>query len=120
VNCRLELPVELPPFSLAAETRHNLFLMVKEALNNALKHSGASKVRVGVTVENDSMQIIVEDNGHGFDAGALGDRTGNGLQNMRKRIESLGGQFEISSAPQRGTSLKAVLKLKVDPTRAMM
>jgi signal transduction histidine kinase len=120
VNCRLELPVELPPFSLAAETRHNLFLMVKEALNNALKHSGATEVRVEVTVENVLVKIIVEDNGHGFDMGNSVVRKGNGLENMRKRIESLGGQFEIVSAPQRGTTLKAVLQLKVGASRAMM
>ena len=113
VNCRLELPVELPPFNLAAETRHNLFLMVKEALHNALKHSGATEVRVEVTVENGLIQIVVEDNGQGFDMGVNGARKGNGLENMRKRIESLGGQFEIISAPQRGTTLKALLQLKV-------
>ncbi|HWD92497.1 MAG TPA: two-component regulator propeller domain-containing protein [Verrucomicrobiae bacterium] len=120
VNCRLELPVELPPFTLAAETRHNLFLMVKEALNNALKHSGATEVRVEVTVENGSIQIIVEDNGRGFEMGASGARKGNGLENMRKRIENLGGQFEITSAPGGGTTLKAVLELKLGPSRAMM
>lgn len=112
VNCRLELPVELPPVNLVAETRHNLFLIVKEALNNALKHSGATAVRVEVSAKNGAVQILVEDNGHGFDVNAAGNgRGGNGLENMRKRIEHLGGQFEISSAPERGTSLKFVLAL---------
>ncbi|HEX4264251.1 MAG TPA: two-component regulator propeller domain-containing protein [Verrucomicrobiae bacterium] len=120
VNCRLELPVELPPFSLAAETRHNLFLMVKEALNNALKHSGATEVRVEVTVKSGLVQIVVEDNGRGFDMAAAVARKGNGLENMRKRIESLGGKFEVVSAPQSGTTLKAVLQLKAGASRAMM
>jgi ligand-binding sensor domain-containing protein/signal transduction histidine kinase len=112
VNCRLELPVELPAFNLPAETRHHLFLVVKEALNNALKHSGATEVRVEVSVENSTVKILVEDNGRGFDLAAPAvTRQGNGLGNMRKRIENLGGQFEIVSAPQRGTSLKAILKL---------
>ncbi|HEY2083571.1 MAG TPA: triple tyrosine motif-containing protein, partial [Verrucomicrobiae bacterium] len=120
VNCRLELPVELPAFNLAAETRHNLFLVVKEALNNALKHSGATEVRVEVTVEKGQVQIRVEDNGCGFDMSNEAAHRGNGLDNMRKRIESLGGQFEIVSAPQQGTSLKTVLKLNAGQTRAMI
>jgi signal transduction histidine kinase len=115
VNCRLELPVEVPAFNLPAETRHNLFLLVKEALNNALKHSGATEVRVEVSVENALVRILVEDNGRGFDLAAAAHRKGNGLENMRKRIENLGGQFEIASAPGQGTSLKCGLKLKAGP-----
>lgn len=121
VNCRLELPVEIPAFSLAAETRHNLFLFVKEALNNALKHSGATAVRVEVSVENENVQILVQDNGRGFDLPVSnGARKGNGLDNMRRRIEHLGGDFEIISSPDRGTSLKCRLKLKPGPSRAML
>jgi ligand-binding sensor domain-containing protein/signal transduction histidine kinase len=115
VNCRLELPVEVPALNLPAETRHNLFLLVKEALNNALKHSGATEVRVEVSVENALVRILVEDNGEGFDLAAPAHRKGNGLDNMRKRIENLGGRFEIASTPGRGTSLKCVLKLKAGP-----
>src|SRR5690348_5820181 len=112
VNCRLELPVELPAFNLPAEARHNLFLMVKEAFNNALKHSGATEVRVEVLVKGAVLQILVQDNGRGFDSNALRNgRKGNGLENMRKRMANLGGDFEIISAPGKGTSLKFILKL---------
>jgi signal transduction histidine kinase len=121
VNCRLELPVEPPAFSLPAETRHNLFLVVKEALNNALKHSGASEVRIEVSLENELARIVVEDNGKGFALeGPEAAHRGNGLGNMRKRIENLGGQFEMTSAPGRGTALKCVLKLKPGPARVIV
>lgn len=122
VHCRLGLPVEMPPFSLPAETRHNLFLFVKEALNNALKHAGASEVSVEVVVvENGSVQIVVKDNGRGFDLQTSnGARKGNGLENMRKRIENLGGQFQIISAPNQGTSLKCILQLKQGQFRTML
>src|SRR5262249_2132161 len=120
VNCRLELPVEFPAFSLPAETRHNLFLVVKEALNNALKHSGASEIRIDVSIENTKLQIIVADNGHGFDLNALAaGRHGNGLDNMRRRMENLGGRCEISGAPGKGTSLKFILELKAATARAI-
>ncbi|HLX70999.1 MAG TPA: ATP-binding protein, partial [Verrucomicrobiae bacterium] len=112
VNCRLELPVELPAFNLPAEVRHNLFLMVKEAFNNALKHSGATEVRAEVSVKDATLQIVIQDNGHGFDSNALnGSRQGNGLGNMRKRMAHLGGEFEITSAPGEGTTVKFILKL---------
>lgn len=112
VNCRLQLPVELPAFSMPAEARHNLFLMVKEAFNNALKYSGGTEVRVEVSVKGAMLQVIVEDNGRGFDVDALAARRkGNGLENMRKRMAHLGGRFEIASTPDKGTSLKFVLKL---------
>jgi len=113
VNCRLELPVEFPAFTLAAETRHNLFLVVKEALNNALKHSGASEIHIDVSVKNSLLQIVVADNGRGFDLNApVNGHHGNGLENMRRRMENLGGQCEVSSAPGKGTSLKFRLELK--------
>ena len=118
VRCRLELPVELPEFSLPAETRHNLFLVVKEALNNAVKHSGATEVRVEVAVAEDTLRILVEDNGRGFDLHApTNGRVGNGLQNMRKRMEHLGGNFEVASAAGQGTTLKFNLKLKASSPR---
>lgn len=113
VNCRLELPVELPAFNLPAEARHNLFLMVKEAFNNALKHSGATEVRVEASVKGAMLQILVQDNGRGFDPNALTvGRKGNGVGNMRKRMENLGGDFEMVSALGEGTTLKFILKLQ--------
>ncbi|HXT13608.1 MAG TPA: two-component regulator propeller domain-containing protein [Candidatus Angelobacter sp.] len=113
LSCRLELPPELPEFNLAAEVRHNLFLVVKEALHNALKHSGATEVRVDAAVKDAALEIVVADNGRGFELnGNGGPGLGNGLRNMRNRMEHLGGHCEISSAPGQGTSLKFILKLK--------
>ena len=113
VSCRLELPVELPEYNLAAEVRHNLFLVVKEALHNALKHSGATEVRVEASVKAAVLEIVVADNGNGFEMnGAAVTRVGNGLRNIRNRMEQLGGRCEISSEPGRGPSWKFILQLK--------
>jgi ligand-binding sensor domain-containing protein/signal transduction histidine kinase len=120
VNCRLQLPVEFPAVSLPAETRHNLFLVVKEALNNALKHSGATEVRVDVSLENTTLQIVVADNGHGFDLNAPMAGHHSGLENMRRRMENLGGRCEISSAPGKGACLRFTLELKSATTRASL
>jgi ligand-binding sensor domain-containing protein/signal transduction histidine kinase len=116
VSCRLELPLKLPAVTLPAEVRHDLFLVVKEAFNNCLKHSGASVVRVCVSGQSDSTTISVTDNGCGLpanveDNGHNGGRVGHGLLNMRKRIESLGGNFSVKSQPEQGTEISFSVKL---------
>lgn len=112
VRCRLEMPVNSSSLTLPAEVRHNLFLVVKEALNNVLKHSHAKEVRVRLTETDGAVEIAIEDNGRGFSAGNVNCvRKGNGLDNMRKRVEGLGGIFSLTSMPGQGTSLKITVKM---------
>jgi signal transduction histidine kinase len=112
VSCRLEMPEALPAFILPADVRHDLFLVVKEAFNNILKHSQASEIRVRVSGDGMAVVIEIEDNGCGFDPQKNGGgRVGNGLTNMRKRIEGLGGELRLASAPSAGTKLH--IKVKV-------
>ena len=59
VRCRLDVPAELPDDSISTEDRHNLFMAVKEAFNNVLKHSSATEVRVGLTVADDLLTITI-------------------------------------------------------------
>ncbi len=107
IRCRLEMPGDLPPLMLTAEVRHDLFLVVKEALTNVLKHSQASEVRVRVAAAAGVVEIVIEDNGRGFTLKDSGPhRGGNGLENMRKRMERLGGHIEITTAPEQGTRLQ--------------
>jgi ligand-binding sensor domain-containing protein/signal transduction histidine kinase len=110
VSCRLEIPVRLPHCSLPAEFRHALFLVVKEAFNNILKHAGATQVCVEVGVTGPALHVIIEDNGCGFNPKGLpAGRKGNGLGNMRKRIETLGGQITFSN--QTGTRIELTAPL---------
>ena len=62
-RCRLDLPHDLPSRPLPPEVRHNIFLIVKEALTNALKHARAKEVRVSVKASSDAMKIMVRDDG---------------------------------------------------------
>lgn len=104
VSCRLEIPVQFPHYALAAEFRHELFLVIKEAFNNILKHAGASQVRVELGVEDSVLRLTIEDDGRGFEPKAVMERRGgNGLGNMRKRVEALGGQITFNSS--RGTRI---------------
>jgi len=75
-----------------------------------LKHSRASEVRMQVTLESLRLKIEIQDNGTGFNLEST--RKGNGLDNMRKRMEALGGRLNITTAMQQGTKLVIALELK--------
>ncbi len=107
VQCAFDLPPEIPPFVLPAEVRQQVFLAAKEALNNVLKHSKASRVRVHLALVTDEFKIIIEDDGCGFDTGTPPKRAGggNGLGNMRERLDSIGGRLECHSRPGQGTRI---------------
>jgi ligand-binding sensor domain-containing protein/signal transduction histidine kinase len=113
IQGRFELPVESRSFALPAEVRHDLFLVVKEALHNVLKHSTASEVLVRVSAEGELVQIVIQDNGRGFDSRQeTAGRKGNGLDNIRRRLQSHGGRLEITSNIGRGTKLSFFLRVK--------
>jgi signal transduction histidine kinase len=96
--------------------RHNLFLAFKEALNNVVRHAEASEVRMTLTLLPREFRIALADNGRGFELGARNGSvpasapaTGNGLSNMRQRIEAIGGQFTVESQPGRGATVTFTL-----------
>lgn len=103
VRLRLDVPPELPAATLSSEMRHNIFLAAKEALNNALRHAGATEVRIRIAAEPGHFTLGIEDDGRGFTPGPNGD--GDGLDNMRRRLAECGGTCEISSAASRGTTV---------------
>jgi ligand-binding sensor domain-containing protein/signal transduction histidine kinase len=105
LELEMDLPSGLPDYPLSAETRHNLFLAFEEILANALKHSGATKVFVAMTLAEGRFTITVRDNGKGFAPGAAGagGGLGNGLSNMRDRLRDIRGKCMIDSTPGGGT-----------------
>jgi signal transduction histidine kinase len=111
LRCRFEISEALPPLPLDAEQRHSLFLAFKEALQNAVKHSAGSSLRVSISVEGLKLVIIVEDNGRGFVPGTP-EPGADGLRNMRERLEQLGGQCDIASTPGQGTRVKFTVPVK--------
>jgi ligand-binding sensor domain-containing protein/signal transduction histidine kinase len=118
VDCDLVVPAQMPPHPVSSQVRHHLFLAVREALANVLKHSGATRAKISMACENGRLEICVDDNGKGFDPNA---RTANdsrsadtrdGLRNMTKRITDVGGQCVISSRAGSGASVTFSLPLK--------
>jgi signal transduction histidine kinase len=110
IQCRLDVPVELPPMPLTAEVRHNLFLAIKEALNNVLKHARASQVRLEMELNGSVLRILIEDDGRGCLPDEV-DRFGNGLENMRRRLTDIGGRLEWTTQPGKGTAVRMILRL---------
>jgi signal transduction histidine kinase len=112
-RCRLDLPHDLPALPLAPDVRHNIFLIVKEALTNTLKHSQAHEVRVQAKAAGNAIEIAVEDDGKGFvpQEKPSSDKR-NGLVNMAQRAESIGGKLDLSSIPGRGTTVRFNLDLR--------
>jgi signal transduction histidine kinase/ligand-binding sensor domain-containing protein len=108
VRFRQEIPPALPARKVSAETRHNLFLAVKEALNNMAKHAGAQQLRLIVAWDNPQLTLALADDGKGFDI-ERADPLGNGLGNIRRRVESAGGSVLFTSAPGRGTEVRIVI-----------
>ena len=103
---RIRTPTDGP---LPAEYRRDLFLLFKEALHNLIRHSGATEAFIRLSVEvvdsNKTRLIVtVQDNGRGFDAGAVGPG-GNGLRSMHRRAVSLGGTLRIETPGEGGTRL---------------
>jgi len=113
VELEMDLPGGLPDHPLSAETRHSLFLAFKEALANALKHSGATKVHVAMRLAASRFSIRVHDNGKGFALETASPRKvqGIGLANMRQRMADIGGVCQIDSAPGEGTTISLNLDL---------
>ena len=109
---RLEAPPALPNTPITPEFRHNVFLVAKEAVNNVVKHARASAAVVRLGLAGGQFSLEIEDNGRGL--GGLDEKaasTRNGLRNMRKRMEDVGGSFSIGPAREGGTLVQLTAPL---------
>jgi ligand-binding sensor domain-containing protein/signal transduction histidine kinase len=109
---RLEAPSELPNTPISPELRHNVFLVAKEAINNVVKHAQATEAVVRLALEPGFVKLEIEDNGKGL--GGMDEKAAslrNGLRNMRKRMEDVGGSFVLAAAPAGGTLVRLVAPL---------
>ena len=109
VACRFDVPVALPTLTFNGRRRHELFLAVKETLNNVVRHADATEVEFRLVVSDDELEIVIVDNGKGFNIGLL--QGGHGLKNLPLRLSQIGGRCVIESHPGRGTIVKIALKI---------
>jgi len=109
IVCRFRIPIECGTVALPGTARHNLFLAIKEALNNVVRHSGATEVELEMNQTDAGLEITFADNGRGFDGATL--RRRNGLDNIAGRLRVLGGTCKVDSAPGKGTTVKFFVPL---------
>jgi two-component sensor histidine kinase len=109
IECKTEMPDSFPSIFVSGEFRRNIFLTVKEALHNVVKHSQATEVKLTINF-NHQLFIKLTDNGTGFDKNNI--RTfSNGLSNMESRVKEIGGKFELDSKKGTMISLSVPLNL---------
>jgi signal transduction histidine kinase/ligand-binding sensor domain-containing protein len=110
IPLRVDITGEIPDFPMATTQRHGVFLAAREALNNIAKHSGATGVTLHTFIADDVLEIRIEDNGCGFEPDyATG---GNGLGNLRTRMQEAGGDCRIETRRRQGTTVFLTLPLQ--------
>ena len=94
----------------------SLFRVLQEALQNAVKHSGANRVQVQLRMVSEALHLVVRDSGRGFDVRAASRGKGLGLTSMRERIRLVSGSITIDSKPNGGTAIKVRVPFKAAPS----
>jgi signal transduction histidine kinase len=104
IRCRVDFPNNAPAREIPAAVRHGLFLSIKEALHNVVKHAHATEVWLRVRATDRSLCWVIEDNGRGFDESPNGPWA-DGLRNMRQRLADLGGVCAAGNQPGAGARI---------------
>jgi signal transduction histidine kinase len=109
IHYDFQVDAHLSSLKLDGEKRKNLFLIFKEAINNAAKYSEAKTIVIQLTRESGFLNLLVQDNGKGFDEKTI--TRGNGLKNMADRAQKMKGEWKQSGKPGEGTTLQVRVPL---------
>jgi signal transduction histidine kinase len=110
VRCKIDIMEGLPNVEVSGAVRKNVFLVVKETLNNILKHAKATEVSIALQRVPDGLALYIQDNGVGIDLDKI-RRFGNGLKNMKKRMEEMNIDFAIENKNGTLVTLHYAIKL---------
>ncbi len=110
INYKVQVPDSVVSVEIDNDLKYHVYLLFKEAVNNAAKYSAASLVNISVNYTDRVFSFSVKDNGIGFHTGET--EKGNGLYNMRSRAEEIKALFTVTSAPNEGTEIHLTVKLK--------
>lgn len=104
-----KLNVQVIPFGMTKRLENalevTLFRMIQEILTNTIKHAEATEITISLTQDDDSINILIEDNGKGFNPKTINKKEGMGLSNIEKKVEQLNGTFNIDSFEGKGTTI---------------
>jgi signal transduction histidine kinase len=98
---------KLAEIKLSSIVGINIYRTIQEAINNAIKYAEAQNIFVDVQKTDNQIKIVIKDDGKGFDQNKV--EVGNGLQNMKKRIEEIEGSFKIQSEINSGTIITLII-----------
>ncbi len=110
---RLDIPTQLPASTILPDVRHNVFLAFKESVTNIVRHANATDVQIRLLLKPHRFTLEIEDNGRG--PGGMDEKTNrNGLRNMRKRMEDIGGIFSIDAGTNGGTLIRLAVPIAIN------
>jgi signal transduction histidine kinase len=109
IDCMYRIDMKAEQKLMKPESRKNILLIVKEALNNIAKYSEAMHADVYIGIQKNDLLVMITDNGKGFSVKHV--VKGNGLNNISQRTALLGGTVEITSGPGEGTAIRCVIPL---------
>jgi len=109
----IHVPEKVPNHSISGEKRRNVYLAIKESLHNIVKHARAERVNIDFELENNALVVRVHDNGKGIDSDLI-NQFGNGLSNMKKRLEDVGGTMTLAN--YEGTLITFTMPLNTQTT----
>ncbi|MNK08679.1 Redox sensor histidine kinase response regulator DevS [compost metagenome] len=112
IQFKFEVDEHLENMKFSSAQGINLYRTIQEAVNNAIKYANATEISIRTKTENTGLAISISDNGIGFNP--ENSNNGNGLYNMQKRIEEIGGEFVLKSAVGEGTQIQIILKNKLN------
>ena len=111
IQCLFELDPEMSAAAFTLPLRRSLLMAIKESLNNAVKHSAATELRLQIQWQGPRLVVVVQDNGRGFDP-AIVKAERNGMTNMAQRMTELGGSCLVTSQPGKGCRVELSIPLK--------
>ncbi len=110
INFQCVIDATIEPLLKSITAKRNILLIIREAMNNIAKYSKATNAKLEINISDKTLEIIISDNGVGFDWEKR--KNGNGMENMKQRALELDGTFEIKTKQNNGTSIYVTIPLK--------
>ena len=104
IRMHVDMDESIQSYSPSMQDRKNMYMLIKEGVNNAVKYSGGKNVYLSLYRNHEDLSIEIKDDGRGFDSAS--NFEGNGINNMRERARELNGELKINSAPNLGTQIQ--------------
>ncbi|MBS1520301.1 MAG: hypothetical protein JST50_04855 [Bacteroidetes bacterium] len=110
IEHNITIQPDIKDLKLSMESRQHLYLMIKESINNIVKHANCTKASIAATYKDHLLNVVIDDNGKGFKTDK--NRSGNGLINLKERAVKMGANVQIESVPRKGTMVAISIKIK--------